>query len=233
MQKIASRGQSVSRKAPFAVVEAYNTIRTNLLFLLSNKKSRLITFSSAVENEGKSTTVINTGISFSGLGHKTLVIDADMRKPSVHRKMQLPNSMGLSGVLVGFYEFEDAVNTVNPNLDVLTSGAIPPNPTELLGSAAFVALLEKLKNRYACIIIDTPPVNIVSDAMLVAPHTDGMVLVVKNRSTKHGDLKKAISAIEFAKVKILGTVLNFVGLADNKYAYETKYEYTEKKNGER
>ena len=119
-------------------------------------------------------------------------------------------------------EFSDAVKTVNPNLDVLTSGHQAPNPSELLGSARYEALINELKGKYAYIIIDTPPVNVVSDALIVAPKSDGVVLVVRDKFTMSDALKKAIEAFEFANVKVLGAVMNAAG-AKGKNKYYSKY----------
>lgn len=211
-------------RTPFAVVESYNTIRANLLFLLSQYKGETVAVSSACAGEGKSTTALNIAVSFSQLGKRALIIDADLRKPTLHKKLHVDNNKGLSNILAGFCEFDDAVCKINPNLEVLTAGAIPPNPSELIASQAFDALMDNLKEIYDYIIIDTPPVNIVSDALLIGPRTDGILLVVKSDYTLHEDFKAAVSSIEFANIRILGTVINAVDQKKNaKYKYKSKY----------
>lgn len=214
------------KRTPFAVVEAYNTIRTNILFSLSQNNGKVFTISSANESEGKSTTAVNTAISFSQLGSKILLIDADMRKPSIHKKVHITNTKGLSNVLVGFCTFDEAVNEINPNFDILTAGPTPPNPSEILAGSNIVNLLEALKEKYDYIIIDTPPINIVSDAVVLAPKTDGLVIVIKDSYTYHEEFKSCLSSIEFAKVRLLGVVLNAITpKSSSKYKNKYRYKY--------
>ena len=219
-----------SSKTPFAVVEAYNTIRTNMLFLLSQTKGKMFAVTSAMASEGKSTTVLNLAISFSQLGGKILLIDADLRKPSIHKKVHIANTKGLSNVLVGFCTFDEAVTTINENLDILTAGTRPPNPSEILASQNFEDLLEFAKERYDYVIIDTPPINLLSDALLIAPRTDGVVMVVKDHETYHLEFRNALSSIEFANIHLFGVVLNSMNEADQKrkygkYRYRYRYRY--------
>ena len=221
-KKIQDYGEIKASKVPFAVAEAYKSIRTNLMFLLNKKIGNVVTVSGSDISEGKSTTAVNMAIAFSQLGDKILLIDGDLRRSSIHKKTKLDNEKGLSDILGGFVEFSDAVKTVNPNLDVLTSGHQAPNPSELLGSARYEALINELKGKYAYIIIDTPPVNVVSDALIVAPKSDGVVLVVRDKFTMSDALKKAIEAFEFANVKVLGAVMNAAG-AKGKNKYYSKY----------
>ncbi|MBQ5810138.1 MAG: CpsD/CapB family tyrosine-protein kinase [Clostridia bacterium] len=212
-----------SKSVPFAVVEAYKTIRTNLMFMLPQKGNKCIVFSSAMPSEGKSTSSVNVAIAFSQLGHKTLVIDCDLRKPSLHKKLRVSNTKGLSSVLVGFSDVSETVTNINPCLDVLTAGPTPPNPSELLGSDNLGSLLEILKQYYEYIIIDSPPINVVTDTLVIAPRTDGMVMVVKDHTTTHDQLKRAFSAIELAGIHLLGAIMN--GSESN---YKKKY-YNNKK----
>ncbi len=214
------------KRTPFAVVESYNTIRTNILFSLSQNGGTVFTISSANEGEGKSTTAVNTAIAFSQLGSKTLLIDADMRKPSIHKKVHITNTKGLSNVLVGFCSFEDAVNEINPNFDILTAGPTPPNPSEILAGQNIDSLLEKLRQKYDYIIFDTPPINIVSDAVVVSPKTDGLVIVIKDAYTYHEEFKSCLSSVEFANIRLLGVVLNAVNPKNStKYKYKYRYKY--------
>ncbi len=217
---------SVNRTVPFVVVEAYKAIRTNLMFLLSNSKSRTIAISSSLPGEGKSSCSVNLAIAFSQLGNKILLIDADLRKPSVYRKLRLQNTKGLSSVLVGFCDFSEAVAEINPNFDVLVSGPTPPNPSELLGSDQMNELLEKARTQYDYIIIDTPPINVVSDAVVVANKTEGVVMVVQDRKTTHEQFKKAVSSLGFADVKLLGVILNSSSDKSAKYPSKSQvYQY--------
>ncbi|MBQ4153801.1 MAG: CpsD/CapB family tyrosine-protein kinase [Clostridia bacterium] len=217
---------SANRTVPFAVVEAYKTIRTNLMYLLSQSTSGTFAISSSLPGEGKSSCAVNLAIAFSQLGSKVLLIDADLRKPSVYRKLRLQNAKGLSSVLVGFCKLEEALVHINNNLDVLVSGPTPPNPSELVASDNMSQLLENIKNEYDYIVIDTPPVNVVSDAVLLAPKTEGILMVVQDRKTTHEEFKKAISNLTFADVRLLGVVLN--GSSDKSAKYPSKaqlYQY--------
>ncbi len=210
-----------SKTVPFAVVEAYKTIRTNLMFTLSRKGSKCIVFSSALPSEGKSTSAVNVAIAFSQLGHKTLVVDCDLRTPSLHKKLPVSNTKGISSVLVGFCDISEAVTNINPCLDVLTAGPTPPNPSELLGSDNLGSLIDLLKQYYEYVIIDSPPINVVSDALVIAPKTDGMVMVVQDYVTTHDQLKKALSSIELAGINLLGAIIN--GSENAKGPYKKKY----------
>ncbi|MBR4073398.1 MAG: CpsD/CapB family tyrosine-protein kinase [Clostridia bacterium] len=183
-------------------------MRTNLMFLLAQQNGKIVAFTSSNASEGKSTTSVNVAIAFSQLGGKVLVVDADLRRSSIHKKLRLENEDGISNVLAGFSEFSKAVQSINPNLDVLTAGPIPPNPSELLGSPKLTELFDKLREEYDYIIIDTPPLNVVTDALLIGPKTDGIILVVRDEFTPHDTVKRAIDAAEFANIKILGAVMN-------------------------
>ena len=222
---VSDKGQI--KHAPFAVVEAYKKIRTNLKFLLAKNDGGVITISSADEAEGKATTSINMAIAFSQLGGKILLLDADMRRPSVNKKLKIENNDGLSNIIAGLSDFEKAVYQYNSNLDILTSGPTPPNPSELLSSASFDRLLESCKNEYDYIIIDTPPINAVSDALVVAPKTDGLLLVVRAGYTRRDSLKQTIGAAEFANINILGAIMNGSDSNAKNYKYR-KYKYSYK-----
>ena len=126
---------SESRHVPFAVVEAYKAIRTNLTFLLATSETKVFGITSPEAGEGKSTTSVNMAIAFSQLGDKVLLIDADMRKSSIHKKLKIENNAGLSNVLAGFNNYSEVITHINDTVDVITAGQVPPNPSELLGSA--------------------------------------------------------------------------------------------------
>ncbi len=218
---------SENKRAPFAVVEAYKSIRTNLMFLLAQNNGKVIALSSANAGEGKSTTSVNIAIAFAQLGGKVLLIDGDLRRSSIHKKMKLENDIGLSNVLAGFNDLSEAIVSVNQNLDVITSGQIPPNPSELLGSELFAQAMEKLKDEYNYIIIDTPPINVVTDALIVAPHTDGLVLIVRDGFTQNESIRRALDAAEFANINILGAIMNGADTKKSKrYSYRRNdYRY--------
>ncbi len=220
------------KKVPFAVVEAYKTIRTNLSFSLPQEGCKSFVISSSVPGEGKSTTAVNIAVAFSQLGKNVLLIDADLRRPSIHKKLKLINTKGLYTVLSGSASFDDCVQNSNKFLDVLTSGPLPSNPIELIESVALSELLTKLHQRYDYIIFDSTPINIVSDAVSLAPKTDGLVLVIRENSTRRDDIYHALSACKFANIRVLGTVINGVNPKHSgKYSYrkyKSSYRYNYK-----
>lgn len=204
----AARENSPTRSIPFAVVEAYKAIRTNLIYTLSQSDKKSFLISSSLQGEGKSTTAVNIAITFSQLGERVLLVDADLRIPTVHKKLRLPNSDGLSSVLVGLSSFEESVHNIGSNLDVLPAGPIPPNPSELLSSQRMQDFIAGAENLYDRIIIDTPPVGVVSDAIALGSKTAGVVLVIRGGKTTHEQVEKSISAIKFANTRVLGVVIN-------------------------
>lgn len=223
-----STEKNTSKKVPFAVIEAYKTIRTNLSFSLPHEGCKSFVISSSVPGEGKSTTAVNIAVAFSQLGKNVLLIDSDLRRPSIHRKLKLINTKGLYTVLSSAASFEDCIQTVNKNFDVLTSGPLPSNPIELMESPALAALLAELEQRYDYIIFDSTPINIVSDAISLAPKTDGLVFVVREGSTRREDVQHALSACKFANIRILGAIINGVNSKHSR-----KYSYRKYKSGYR
>lgn len=199
----------ISDKSPFAVQEAYKTTRTNLMFSLASQTSHVVVVSSALPGEGKSTTCSNLAITMAQTGAKVLLIDADLRKPVQHRIFQCNNSKGASSLLGGFHALgEVLVKGVEQNLDLIPSGPLPPNPSELLGSAHMVKLLEMMTETYDFVFIDSPPVNIVTDAALLANMAAGMVLVTRQGTSTYDELTKAVQSVEFAQANILGIIIN-------------------------
>ena len=193
----------------FAVSESYKTIRTNLQFLLTRVEGcRVIAVSSAQAQDGKTTNSVNLAISFSQLGKKVLLCDADLRRPTIAKKLKIENTDGLSGILAGFATPDKAILQMNANFSVLPSGAIPPNPSELLASLEFQSLIEEFKKSYDYIIIDTAPVGIVSDALSVGIISNGVLVVVKARSTTYADFERVSDSLKFAGITLLGAIIN-------------------------
>lgn len=171
-------------------------------------------------SEGKSTITANLAIVNAQQGKKVLLIDADMRKPTVHYTFRLDNLRGLSNVLVGEHTLEEAVNReAEENLDILSSGPIPPNPSELLASKRLKDMIHEAKEVYDIIIFDTPPVLAVTDAQILANSVDGTLLVIRSGKTEKDAALKAKEALEPAKAKLLGTVLNDREKVANSYYY--------------
>ncbi|MGM0877169.1 MAG: CpsD/CapB family tyrosine-protein kinase [Bacillota bacterium] len=207
-----------SPKSPIA--EQFRTVRTNIQFSSVDEELKTMIVTSSGPAEGKSTTTANLAVVFAQQGKRVLLIDADLRKPTAHYTFRTENHVGLSNVLTRQATIEEAVKTTDQdNLWVLTSGPIPPNPSELLGSKGMLALLEQAKDEYDVIILDSPPVLAVTDAQVLSNLTDGVVLVVSSGKTEIESAKKAKELLESAKAKILGVVLNNKKLQDSQYYY--------------
>lgn len=215
----------ISDTSKFAIIEGYKIARANLMFSLSARDSKCVAITSWSKGEGKSTATTNIAISFSKMGKKVLLIDADLRRPNVHALTKTSNMKGFSEILSKIDTFDNVVQRdVLPCLDVLTSGPIPPNPSELLCSTIMPSLMEKLNKEYDYIIIDTPPVGVVADALLLKTYVGGYVAVVRERVTTHGDLEKLIQNTSLAETKILGIVK--LGCENNSIKYKKRgYNY--------
>ncbi|NPV27277.1 MAG: CpsD/CapB family tyrosine-protein kinase [Firmicutes bacterium] len=210
------------------VAEAYRTLRTNITFSALDKPFRTLMVTSAGPEEGKSTTLANLAIAMAQAGSRILVVDCDLRKPLQHKIFSLSNRQGVTNLLVENLDAEQVIqSSVVPNLDVLTSGPIPPNPSELLGSKRMQSLLPRLVERYDCVLLDTPPAVAVTDAAVLAPHVDGVILVIRAGVAKIEMLKEAKSLLDNANARIIGTVLNGVKYDGDDYQYY--YYYGERK----
>lgn len=197
----------INPKSPIS--EQFRTVRTNMQFssVDNDLKSFLVTSSGPAE--GKSSTTANLAIVYAQQGKRVLLIDADLRKPTMHYTFRLDNLRGLSNLLVGEVTLEEAVNSTDiDTLDVMTCGPIPPNPSELLGSRKMETLLREAKLSYDLVVFDTPPVLAVTDAQILANLVDGSVLVVRSGKTEIEPAQKAKEALAPAKAKLLGVVLN-------------------------
>ena len=208
---------------PPHVMESYKILRTNLLFALATTKNKAVVISSSSPFEGKSSTCANLAIAMAQTGSKVILIDADLRKPTQHRILKCQNNTGLATILAGFNELDEViVQNVKLNLDIITSGPTPPNPSELLGSEQMSKLIDTLNNRYDYIFIDTPPINIVTDAIILSRIAAGVVLVTRQGQSAYDDLTKAVSSVEFAGASILGFVINCIKEKSTRYG---KYTY--------
>lgn len=216
----------LSKITPFQIQEAYKLMRTNLMFSLSAKENNAIVFSSPMPSEGKSTTCSNLAITMAQTGAKTLLVDADLRKPVQHKVFRVNNAKGLTTLLAGFDTLAEVLHAnVESNLDLIPSGPIPPNPSELLGGENMGRLLVALQENYDYIFLDTPPINVVTDALVLSRQTAGVVLVGRQKQTTHDELSRAIAALEFAGVSILGLVVNGMKEKHRLKSYKYKYQY--------
>lgn len=182
-ETISAASMMISKDMPFAVKEAYKAIRTNILHILKDKDKKWFSVTSPCPEQGRRPLPWNLGISFAELGRKTVVIDADMRKPMIARMFQIRNKSGLSEFLNGDTENTGVTETSYKNLYVITSGEIPDNPSELLSSERFGLLLDELSKEFDYIIVDTPPVGMVTDAAVISAAVSGTLLVIKQNYT--------------------------------------------------
>ncbi|WP_318505223.1 CpsD/CapB family tyrosine-protein kinase [Bacillus sp. T3] len=191
------------------IAEQFREIRTNIKFVTEKGKKTILLITSPKECEGKSTTVANMAVSMAFQKEKVLLIDANLREPSLHHMFKVPNSNGLTEVLTGKVIIEETVyRTEIGRLDVLTAGTIPYNPTELLGSEMMDKLLSEAIHTYDVILIDSPGVLKVADSRVLANKCDGVILVVSSSSTSHDNAWKTKKALEFAKANIVGVIVN-------------------------
>lgn len=207
------------------VSEAYRTLRTNIQFSSLDKKIKKIVITSSGPSEGKTTTSLNLAITLAQNGHKTLLLDCDMRKPSVHKKLKISNMTGLSDILVEETLLNKAINK-GPveNLDVVTAGTRPPNPAELLSSQRMMKFLEEVEKEYEYIIIDTPPVLMVTDAQVLSKYADGTLLVVASGEAEKDAVKRAKELLDKVNANIVGVVLNKLDTTRRGY-YGYYYQY--------
>ena len=215
--EIAPRRQILSDSSSFVEKEAYKTLRTNIRFALRGEGCKRICITSGMSGEGKSITLLNLAISFAQAGQKVLLIDADLRRPAMARLLVEKTAPGLTNVLADLASVDEAIRKeVYPNLDVLLSGDVPPNPSELLSSEKMQELIDTTAKRYDYILVDTPPVNIVSDACVVANMLDGVLFVVRQGQSRKGPVKEAVANLQLTGARTLGFILNGVALDTDK-----------------
>ena len=220
------RSNLLTARSDFFIREAYKTMRTNVSFALTGEEMcSVIIVTSSMQGEGKSITAANLAISYAMTDRKVLLVDCDLRRPKLARLLQMSSKVGLSNLLMKPELKKEAIlKASTPGLDVLLSGDIPPNPSELLGSPRMQKLIKELREEYDFIVLDTPPINMVTDAVVLAPESDGVLFLVRANHTDRGSVIHAVEQLEYAKAKILGFVLNDVDMEKTHYGYK-KYRY--------
>ncbi len=206
--------------------EAYRTLRTNIKFLSADTAIRTLTITSAGPEEGKSTTIANLAVSFAQSGKKVLVVDTDMRKPTMHNVFGLPNTDGVSSVLTGERTLDECLrHTGQEGLLVLTCGPLPPNPAELLESQRMTNLIEELKERFDLVLFDAPPIIAVTDASILASRVDGLLLLLGINKVTRKAARHALQLLGRAKVKVWGSVVRGVRPDNDGYYYSYYHRY--------
>lgn len=209
--------------------EAYRVIRTGIQFAQAGKELQTIALTSCTPNEGKSTTIANLAVVLTQAGKSVLLIDCDMRNPNVHKNFNLSNKVGLSSCISMGTALSDAVQKTSiEGLYALTGGVIPPNPSELLGSEQMKNVLQRAKEQYDYVLIDTPPVMPVTDALIVGRFVDGMILVIASAEVKVEMARDVKNQLVNAGANILGVVLNKVRSEHHGYGYGYYYYYGSK-----
>ncbi len=216
----------IARENPKSPVsEAYRTIRTNIQFAGVDKAMKTIVFTSTAQDEGKSTVVANLGIVMAQAGQKVVIMDCDFRNPTQHRLFKLQNK-GLSNcIATGKDVLEIVQDSGTPGLDILTSGPVAPNPSEILASNRMKTVIEELKGKYDYVLIDTPPVLPVTDSSVIGSIADGTILLTAWNQITPAMAKEAKTRLEQAGAKILGVILNKVEVASKGYGYGYGYGY--------
>lgn len=209
--------------------EAYRVIRTSIQFAQAGKELKTLAVTSCMPNEGKSITVANLAVVLTQAGKSVLLLDCDMRNPTVHKNFGLSNKLGLSSCISMGTPLSAAVQATKvDNLYAVTSGVIPPNPSELLGSEQMKNVLQRAKEQYDYVLIDTPPVMPVTDALIVSRFVDGMILVIASAEVKVEMARDVKNQLVNAGANILGVVLNKVRSEHHGYGYGYYYYYGSK-----
>lgn len=207
----------VEKEPKYIVAESYRSLRTNIQYSSFDEKYQTLVVTSANPGEGKSTVAGNLALVLAQGESKVLLVDCDMRKPSIHKKFKISNKYGISDLLVGKKSMEEIAYKYNHNLAVITSGKISPNPAEMLSSKAMTIFLEEMKKHFDYIVLDTPPLQAVTDAQILSTKADGTLIVVRAGVTKKDAVNNAVSIIKKVNGNIIGTVLN--GAENNKNTY--------------
>lgn len=209
----------VEKKPKSISTEAYKSLRTNIQYSSFDNEYKTIVVTSSVPGEGKSTTSGNLALVLAQGESKVLLMDCDMRKPTIHKKFGISNTYGLSDLLQckSNMNFEKISHKYNDNLTIITSGKIPPNPSEMLSSKAMSNFLDEMKGKFDYVILDTPPIHAVTDSQVLARRVDGVVLVVRANKTKKEIVSNSINSIKNINANFIGIVLNGVDNSSNKY----------------
>jgi capsular exopolysaccharide synthesis family protein len=215
------------------VSEAYRSLRTNFQFATLQHEPKAIMVTSSVPAEGKTTTTVNFAVTMADLGKRVVVVDTDLRRPNVHHALRMPREKGLADVLRGQCTLAEAIRpTVTPNLWMISSGRVPPNPSELIGGEAMAKTMESLKEQFDLVVCDAPSTLVVTDPIVLAAQVDSVLLVIAANRAGRETIQRAIKVLDTAKTPIAGVVLNGIKATARHYYYYYYY-YDERARGGR
>lgn len=215
----------IVQKNPKSIAaEAYRSLKTNIQYSSFDKEYKTIVITSSNPGEGKSTTSGNLALTLAEGESRVLLVDCDMRKPSMHKNFRVTNTYGIADILLQRKKVMDVAHMYNKNLSIITAGKVPPNPAEMLGSKAMSAFLEEMKEHFDYIILDTPPILPVTDSKLLAIKADATVVVVRSEVSKSKHVSQAFKELEKVNANIIGTILNDVEM----YSEKLYYDYSNK-----
>jgi capsular exopolysaccharide synthesis family protein len=215
----------VTVKEPNSVAaEAYRGLRTNLLYAFVDHPPRVIMFTSPGQGEGKSTTCANLGVVLAQAGKSTAIVDCDFRKPVIHKFFGLSNVRGVMNVLIEDCSYKEVSKEPEEGLTVLTVGPIPPQPAEVLSTQGFATFLGEMRRDFEYVLVDAPPIGLVSDPAILATQGDGVLLVLDAQNTRKGAVRSAMRSLRTVGANVIGTVMNNT-IAKDSYYYYASYEY--------
>lgn len=215
----------LTENVSFSVQEAYKSLRTNIMFALPGNECKCIGVTSPVSGDGKSTTSVNLAMSLAQIGKRVLLIDCDMRLPTIALKLGIRQTPGLSDFLIGEVRIDEAIcNVEKYGIHVLPASNLPADPTGLLESKQMEHLFVALRRNYEFVIVDLPPVSVVSDALIISKCLDGFLLTVRQKKTAHRSVAESLRLMQFADAKVLGVVVTGGSIGGKQYdRYHSKY----------
>ena len=206
-------------------VESFRVLRTNLQFINVDSESKVFVVTSSVPEEGKSTTVCNLALTLAHANERVVVVEADLRRPKASEYLKLEGAVGVTTILTGRVDINEALQSAPWGLKVIAAGSIPPNPAELLQSAAMKTLIKDLRERFDIVLIDAPPLLPVTDAAILAAESDGAILISRHGKTTRDQVVAAVGRLESVEARLLGTVANWTPSRRNSYGYGYSYGY--------
>lgn len=207
------------------IAESYRKIAANIEFANIDKNIKTIMLTSSLANEGKTTTVCNLAHVMAGANKKILILDLDLRKPAVHKQFNISNNVGLVDLLMNKDDYNNYVHNIEKNLDVITTGKIPTNPFEIINSKAIKELIKDLSNNYDYILLDTPPIGLVSDPITISTYSHAVILAIAYGETEKEVARKSVVSLKHVNANIIGTILNKVPINRNNKYYHYNYNY--------